>query len=219
MAQRVIVIGDVHGCTRELEKLLQRVAPRTGDDCVFLGDLINRGPDSLGAIDLARSLGAVSLLGNHEHRLRSYRHTRDLSLLKEEDLPTLSQLRASDWDFLEQMPLHLEKKELGMLFVHGGFLPGIPWRKQSADVVTRIQVVDKKGRPLKRTECMKCPIWADLWKGPPYVVYGHTPRDRVYKSEWAMGIDTGCVYGGHLTALILPERRLVQVKALRRYWR
>jgi diadenosine tetraphosphatase ApaH/serine/threonine PP2A family protein phosphatase len=101
--------------------------------------------------------------------------------------------------------------------VHGGFLPGIAWQTQPASVVTRIQVVDRDGRPRKRADCPDAPFWADLWRGPPFVVYGHTPRPEVCERPSSLGIDTSCVYGGHLTACILPERRIVQVKARERY--
>ena len=60
--------------------------------------------------------------------------------------------------------------------------------------------------------------WAERWSGPPFVVYGHTPRPDIFKLKWSVGIDTACVFGGHLTAFILPERRFVQVKARRRYY-
>jgi hypothetical protein len=85
-------------------------------------------------------------------------------------------------------------------------------------VVTRIQAIDTDGKPRKRADAPKAPLWADLWNGPPFVVYGHTPRPEVYKLKWSVGIDTACVMGGHLTAYILPEKRFVQVKARRRYF-
>ena len=62
------------------------------------------------------------------------------------------------------------------------------------------------------------PAWADFWRGPPFVVYGHTPRREIYKLKWSLGIDTGCVLGGRLTAYVLPEKRFIQVKARQRYW-
>ena len=105
-----------------------------------------------------------------------------------------------------------------MVFVHGGFLPNEPWQKQPAEVVTRIQVIDRDGRPRKRADAPDAPSWADLWGGPPFVVYGHTPRPEAYKLKWSIGIDTGCVMGGYLTAYVLPDRRLVQVKARQRYF-
>jgi len=116
------------------------------------------------------------------------------------------------------MALTHEVSELNTVFVHGGFLPNEPWPRQPANIVTRIQVIDDQGRPRKRSDAPAALPWADLWNGPPFVVYGHTPRPEVYKLKWSIGIDTGCVMGGHLTAFILPERRLLQVKARRRYF-
>ena len=72
--------------------------------------------------------------------------------------------------------------------------------------------------PMTATDEPDAPPWADLWGGPPFVVYGHTPRPEIYKLKWSIGIDTGCVLGGYLTAYILPERRTVQVKARQRYF-
>jgi serine/threonine protein phosphatase 1 len=218
MNGRLIAIGDIHGCHLEFAELLARVAPGRDDRLILLGDLVNRGPDSNKVIDLARDHKAVSLLGNHELRLLKYRRTGDRKFLKESDLETHERLRAEHWSFLEAMPLTFEERELNTVFVHGGFLPGEPWQKQPAEVVTRIQVIDRDGRPAKRADKPECPPWADLWSGPPFVVYGHTPRPEIYKLKWSLGIDTGCVMGGHLTAYILPEKRFLQVKARQRYW-
>jgi diadenosine tetraphosphatase ApaH/serine/threonine PP2A family protein phosphatase len=218
MRGRLIAIGDIHGCRLEFSELLERLSPGDADRIVLLGDLVNRGPDSRGVIDLARGCGAVSLLGNHELRLLNYRRTRDRKYAKERDLDTFEALRPQDWSYLEQMPLTFEEPEIGAVFVHGGFLPDKPWRSQPAEVVTRIQVIDAKGGPAKRVDAPDCPAWADLWKGPPFVVYGHTPRSEIYRLEWSAGIDTGCVMGGCLTACVLPGPTFVQVKARQRYF-
>jgi hypothetical protein len=138
--------------------------------------------------------------------------------MKEHDLETFDSLRPDDWAYLESMKLTFEEPELNTVFVHGGFMPGEPWQKQPSEVVTRIQVIDKEGRPRKRADAPDAPSWADLWGGPPFVVYGHTPRPDVYRLKWSLGIDTGCVMGGLLTAYILPERRILQVKARQRYY-
>jgi serine/threonine protein phosphatase 1 len=218
MTGRLIAVGDIHGCHLEFSEMLDLLDLKGGDRLVLLGDLVNRGPDSRRVIDLARSAGALSLMGNHELRLLKFRKTGDPKYMKERDLETFDQLRPEDWAYLEGMPLTFEEPELTTVFVPGGVLPGIPWQKQPAEVVTRIQVVDRDGRPRKRADAPDAPSWADLWGGPPYVVYAHTPRPEVYKLKWSIGIDTGCVLGGHLTALLLPERRLVQVKARQRYF-
>lgn len=218
MNGRLIAIGDIHGCHAEFAELLECLAPTKDDRVILLGDLVNRGPDSSKVIDLARSLHAVSLLGNHELRLLNYRRTQDKEYLKENDEATHARLRPDDWAYLEAMPLTHFVEELDTVFVHGGFVPGVPWRKQAAEVVTRVQVIDKDGRPRKRADCPDCPPWADLWTGPPFVVYGHTPRAEIYKLKWSVCLDTACVMGGHLTAYLLPENRFVQVKARKEYY-
>jgi diadenosine tetraphosphatase ApaH/serine/threonine PP2A family protein phosphatase len=218
MNGRLIAIGDIHGCHAEFAELLTQLALTRDDRLILLGDLVNRGPDSCKVLDLARAYRATALLGNHELRLLKYRKTGDKKYLKEHDLETYSKLQPADWEFLEKMPLTLEEPELNVVFVHGGFLPNEPWHKQPAEVVTRIQVVKRDGRPGKRSDDNDAPPWAELWSGPPFVVYGHTPRPYIYKLKWSAGLDTGCVMGGHLTAYILPEKRFVQVRAKQRYW-
>jgi hypothetical protein len=218
MTGRLIAVGDIHGCHHEFADLLEQLELKGGDRLVLLGDLVNRGPSTTKVLDLARACGALSLLGNHELRLLKYHRTGDRKVVKEHDLETYDTLRPEDWDYLEGMALTYEEPELNTVFVHGGFLPNIPWQKQGADIVTRIQVVDAEGQARKRADSPDSPWWADLWGGPPFVVYGHTPRPEVYKLKWSIGIDTGCVLGGNLTAYILPERRLLQVKARQRYF-
>jgi serine/threonine protein phosphatase 1 len=218
MNGRLIAIGDIHGCHAELAEMFDRLQPQRDDRIVLLGDLINRGPDSCRVLDLARAHRCISLMGNHELRLLKFRRTGDRKYAKEHDLDTFAKLRPQDWSYIEDLPLTFEEPELNTVFVHGGFLPDQPWQKQPAEVVTRIQVVTADGKPAKRSAAPAAPAWADLWNGPPFVIYGHTPREEVYKLKWSAGIDTGCVLGGYLTACVLPERRFVQVKARKAYF-
>ncbi len=215
---RVIAIGDVHGCHEELTDLLGVLSPTADDLLVFLGDLVNRGPDSHACVEIIRRLGATALLGNHELRLLMHRRTGNDALLKDDDRRTIKQLTPKDWAYLENMPLHRHLPEIDTVLVHGGFLPNQAWQSQPASVVTRIQVIDTDGRPRKRAELPDAPFWADLWPGPPFVVYGHTPRHEVYRRPSSIGIDTACVSGGHLTALALPERQVFQVRARAKYY-
>lgn len=218
MNGRIIAIGDIHGCHQEFAEMLSLLNLTKDDRLVLLGDLVNRGPDSCRVLDLARENHAVSLLGNHELRLLNYRRTGDTAFARESDQETFARLRPEDWTYLENMALTHELPELNTVFVHGGFLPNEPWQKQPAQVVTRIQVIDSEGRPRKRADAPEGMPWADQWNGPPFVVYGHTPRPEIYKLKWSVGIDTACAMGGALTAFILPERRFVQVRARRRYY-
>ncbi|MEM9227029.1 MAG: metallophosphoesterase [Verrucomicrobiota bacterium] len=217
----MIAIGDVHGCADELEELLELIAPTVDDCLVFLGDILNRGPDSARVIQQVKSLGnARCLLGNHELRMLRYRHTGDPTVLKDYDWETLRQIGRDDWAYLESLDLTLEFPDLDIVFVHGGFLPDRPWNEQGAEIVTRIQVVDpKNGAYGKRSQISKGVSWAERWKGPPFVVCGHTPREEVYRRPWSLCIDTACVYGGRLTAYDVRSEKFLQVKARKTYVR
>ncbi|MGH7945104.1 MAG: metallophosphoesterase [Opitutaceae bacterium] len=218
MKGRIIAVGDIHGCASEFEALLNKLALTKHDRLILLGDLVNRGPDSSAVIALARQNAHRALLGNHELRLVKYRRTGDPSHLKKSDYDTLRQLNDKDWGYLASMPLTFHLPELNTVLVHAGFLPGRSWRGQPARVVTRIQVVGPDGEPRKRSECPDEPHWSEIWTGPQFVIYGHTPRRDPAVAKWSLGIDTSCVQGGALTACILPERTLVQVPARERYY-
>jgi serine/threonine protein phosphatase 1 len=214
--ERTIVIGDVHGCATELEDLLAELKLKPTDRVIFVGDLVNRGPNTSGVLRIARSIpGARSVLGNHEVRLLEYRRTKNDSRLKSYDRDTLSVLTEEDWKYLHTMEERIELPEFQAVVVHGGFLPGNGWRHQPLSVITRIQVIDDKGEAKKRSECKDGTFWADRWAGPPFVVYGHTPSKQPIRNQWAIGIDTGVAYGGALSAFVFPDRRVVSVPARR----
>jgi len=219
MSGRVIVIGDVHGCIDELQRLIDHLRPGVGDRVICTGDIVNRGPDSRSVLALLSELGAQSVIGNHERRLLQYHATSDPAVLKRGDAATVQQLLPMDWLTLASLPLTIHVPEHNLLIVHGGFLPGTQWRDQPADLVTTLQMVDADGSPRKRGQSPTARPWADFWSGPEFVVYGHTPRPHPYRKPLSIGIDTGCVYGGSLTAIVFPERQLFQVPARRTYFR
>ncbi|MFT4900933.1 MAG: serine/threonine protein phosphatase 1 [Lentimonas sp.] len=218
---RTIAIGDVHGCADEFEELLCELKICEGDRLIQVGDLINRGPDSRRAIELARRYKVEVILGNHELRLLRSRRKNQSKILKDYDMETIRQLGDDDWNFLERFPAHIHDLASDTVFIHGGFLAHKPWRAQSLDITTRIQVIDRNGRAAKRSDAPDGVPWADSWaekrEDNPFVVYGHTPRALVLQRKGSIGIDTGCVYGGHLTAYIIEEARIVQVRAHKAY--
>lgn len=218
---KIYVIGDIHGCRAELEDLLNRLNLGAHDMVVFVGDLINRGPDSSGVLAIARDLpGSYALLGNHELRLLKYHESGDPSVLKDYDWETVPQLNEADWRYLRDLRLTLHFPGLQTVVAHGGFLPKKPWDEQPAEVVTQLQVINRKsGKWGKRAEVSHGVTWMKFWQGPPYVVCGHTPRRKVVRTKWSICIDTGCVYGGKLTAYELTEDRLFQVDARETYVR
>ncbi|MGJ8651626.1 MAG: metallophosphoesterase [Opitutaceae bacterium] len=214
---RTIAIGDVHGCAEEFEELLDALNILEDDRVIQVGDLINRGPDSHRVLELARIYQVEAILGNHELRLLTAREENRPDLLKDYDKVTVDQLTASDWKYLEKLPKLIHQPENDTVFVHGGFIPNRPWQHQPAEIITSIQVIDKNGRAAKRSDAPNAPPWADTWIGSPFVIYGHTPRPNILERPGSIGIDTGCVYGGHLTAYIVEEKSLVQVRARKAY--
>lgn len=214
---RTIAIGDVHGCAIEFEELLEALELQPEDRVIQVGDLVNRGPDSHYVLELAREYKVEAILGNHELRLLAARREKRPELLKYYDPPTVRQLTAADWADLEQLPAYKYDAAIDTVFVHAGFLPDQPWHQQGLDITAHIQVIDANGRAAKRADAPDAPPWADSWHGSPFLVYGHTPRPNVLCRPGSIGIDTGCVYGGHLTAYIIEDQSFVQVRARKTY--
>lgn len=212
---RIFAIGDIHGCLVEFNDLIALIDPDPTDRIVLLGDLINKGPDSLGVLRRAQSLqNCLCICGNHEYRLLRYRETNKKKHLKNSDYQTVKQLDADDWAFLETFHKMVFIEEHNTVLVHGGFVPNRDWQQQSVKMVTHIQNFDPDTHAWgMRAQVPQGVPWAEFWSGPPFVVYGHTARDNVFRRPMSIGIDTSCVYGGHLTAYEITEKKLFQVAA------
>ena len=214
---RTIAIGDVHGCAREFDKLLKKLNPQKSDRIIQLGDLINKGPDSHEAIKIARAYDIQTVMGNHENRMLFAKQEKGQKNLYGYNKNTYNQLSQSDWKYLKQLPEFIYKDRLKIIFVHGGFVPNDPWHSQNLETVTTVQVITKNGLPEKRSYRAKCSLWVNFWKNDEFVIYGHTPRKKVYKKRNTLCLDTGCVYGGKLTAYLVEEKKFVSVSAKKAY--
>ena len=207
---RTIVIGDLHGCHEEALDLLARVGASSSDRVIFVGDLVDRGPKPRECVELAMQHECV--LGNHEekHLQQRRRHARDLT---PDHRRTRSVLGDLHYAWFATLPTHLLLPEHGAAVVHAGALPGLPIAKQDPYHLLHAQCV----RPPERKSYWpsRAPsthtFWTNHWKGPERVIFGHSVLDRPLESEHAFGIDTGCVFGHPLTAVVLPEWRIVQV--------
>ena len=200
---RTIVIGDVHGCASELQDLLTRVAVSTGDHVCFVGDLVARGPDSRAVLRIARELGARSVVGNHEDRLLAARRgdaDRGPERLGPAHASVFRDLDLADWALLEALPMHLDLPEHGLRIVHAGLVPGLPIERQDRALLTRLRSIRDDGSPSARDDGVP---WAARYTGPPHVAFGHNATRGLQLHDHATGLDTGCVYGGGLTALVL----------------
>lgn len=212
---RTIIVGDVHGCRSELEALLDRVAFASGDRLIFVGDLVARGPDSLGVLDVVRRTGAIVVRGNHEQKLLDWRSARNAWMRGEAAAkPPISRmhrdiarsLRPVDWKLLETAPLFVDLPEHGARVVHAGLVPGLAFHAQNPQTLMRIRTVRLQARASrgKRGKAAHV-LWGTVYAGPPQVVFGHNAGPGLQLHAWATGLDTGCVYGGHLTAMVLAD--------------
>jgi hypothetical protein len=100
--------------------------------------------------------------------------------------------------------------------VHGGLVPGVPLEEQRPELMLNLRSITPEGKPSKKVD--NGVPWASLWKGPELIIFGHDAMRGVQRHPHAIGLDSGCVYGQHLTAYVLPEARFYSVKAKRAYW-
>jgi protein phosphatase len=240
------LIGDVHGCGDEIERLLEtlgygwdeRPLDRPGSyrriyrhpegrKAVFLGDLVDRGPRILDTYQLVRHMvdagSALCIPGNHEAKLvRNLRgrdvvvnHGLEQTLAEIERLPTDLRERfcREMADFFDGLISHYVLDDPKLVVAHAGMKVSLQGRASSQVRAFALYgettgETDADGRPVRHN-------WAADDRGQACVVYGHTP---VPEAEWlncTINIDTGCVFGGKLTALRYPERELVSVPAAR----
>jgi polynucleotide kinase-phosphatase len=235
------IVGDVHGCREELETLLQLLgydlirdaAGRTigathqeGRKAVFVGDLVDRGPDSPGVLRLVMGMvaagTAICVPGNHEQKLARKLNGRTVQLTH--GLPeTLAQLSAEPASFTDEVRTFIDGLvshyvlDGGRLVVaHAGLKEAYQGRTSG-----RVRAFALYGETTGETDEYGLPVrypWARDYRGSAAVVYGHTPTP---KPEWinnTICLDTGCVFGGTLTALRWPSRELVAVPAAREYY-
>lgn len=207
---RTIIVGDVHGCCQELEALLARLRFGTGDRLVFVGDLVARGPDSLGVLDVARRTGAIVVRGNHEQKLLDWKQGNEAA---REGVGKLHRdvarsLRPIDWVLLERSPLFVDLPEHEVRVVHAGLVPGTPIEAQQPSTLMRIRTVPARPAQLPG-ETQEHVLWGSRYDGPEHVVFGHNALAGLQLHPFATGLDSGCVYGKRLTAMVLEEGQKV----------
>lgn len=237
------IIGDIHGCADELQALLTRlgyqidwsedrgdrvvtITPPEGRKVVFVGDLVDRGPNSPDALRIAMSMVAAGtaycVQGNHERKLGRWLEGRKVTIAHGLQ-QTIDQLEGQDRALREALPGFLDSLRShvwldgGRLAVaHAGLKEEMIGRgsgavREFALYGETTGEIDEFGLPVRAD-------WAAGYRGKTAVVYGHTP---MLSADWVnntLCIDTGCVFGGKLTALRWPERELVEVPASRTWF-
>ena len=234
------VIGDIHGCRAELETLLERLgyglvrdadgravdARHDGRRAVFVGDLVDRGPDTPGVLRLVMGMvaagNALCVPGNHEHKLaralagRNVQVTHGLAESLAQLAAEPADFRAAVAAFLDSLVSHYVLDGGRLVVSHAGLI-----EKYQGRASGRVRSFCLYGQTTGETDEYGLPVrypWAQEYRGRAMVLYGHTP---VPEPEWinnTLCLDTGCVFGGRLTALRYPERELVSVPAAAVYY-
>ena len=229
-SKQVLVIGDVHGCYKELVELLDRAGVSNNPDAIviFVGDLVNKGPQCKEVLDLVRDIGAYSVRGNHDHRCvtKMIKLREDPNFKLDEKYKWIKGIDDSYIDFFKQLPYTISIPSLNAIVVHGGLVPNVPLNEQCPlhmmtmrNVVTCLDPVTGEFvfDHLVRDNTGQC--WAGLWPGPDHVYYGHDAARGLTKSLYATGLDTRCVYGKKLTGIFLTGNKdIIEVDAKRTYF-
>jgi predicted phosphodiesterase len=226
---RVIVIGDIHGCIDELTLMLDRVSPGANDVVIATGDLVRKGPRPDLCLELWRDRRYLTVIGNNEERLlRSARSLFVRLTLPREDRNVAA--RRDLVNFIAEWPAVIDIPAIGATVVHGGLIPGMTLsvdtvRRHRADLI-RLRYIRRNAagdweRVAKHDHVQTDVLWFDQWQGGRTVLYGHTPVREVRVNKSTIGLDTGCVYGGALSAAIWDRGkwRFESVPALRAYAR
>jgi protein phosphatase len=229
------IIGDVHGCCDELESLLQQLGYTrdegeswghpAGRKAIFVGDLVDRGPrivDTLKTVmAMSRSGSALCVPGNHDIKLKRKLEGRDVTVSHGLDR-TLTELDQESPEFRDEVQTFLDGLVSHYVFDEGRLVVAHAGMKEEMQGRGSAKVRDFAlfGETTGETDEFGLPVrynWASAYRGRASVVYGHTP---VPEPEWlnrTINLDTGCAFGGHLTALRWPEKELVSVAARHTY--
>jgi protein phosphatase len=229
------IIGDVHGCCDELEELLQQLGYVRNDGgawthpegrkAIFVGDLVDRGPrivDTLTTVMAMSQAGsALCVPGNHDIKLKRKLEGRDVTIAHGLDRTLVelerqtAEVRTAVQQFIDGLVSHYVFDEGRLVVAHAGMKEDMQGRGSA-----KVRDFALYGETTGETDEFGLPVrynWANEYRGRACVVYGHTP---VPQPEWlnrTINIDTGCVFGGRLTALRWPEKELVSVAARATY--
>ncbi len=230
------VIGDIHGCFDELMILLHKLGYIEDEDAgmihpngrkpVFLGDLCDRGPKNVDVLRLVmkmvKSGNAIAVPGNHDAKLVKYLSGRNVQLTYGLDV-TADELNKESEDFrneirefLDGLVSHYVLDDGKLVVSHAGIKEQYIGRGS-----TRVRNFCLYGETTGEKDEYGLPVrlnWASEYRGKPTIVYGHTPQLEVQALNGTYCIDTGCVFGGKLTAFRYPEREFVDVNAFEQYY-
>lgn len=214
---RTIFIGDIHGCLTEFREMVEeKIRPALDDRIILLGDLINRGPDSVGVVKYVMEHGFECVMGNHE-----YRYSRKWEQPIWGCAEMRSVLNEEQHTWIKSLPLFIE--DTGFITVHAGLLPGknieeilaLPDGKKT---MTQIRMISPEGQWSELNEYPGGTPWWQHYQGKKPLFYGHwASQGLALARNNTYGLDSGCLYGGFLSAYCLETQELWQVKSKSMY--
>lgn len=209
---RTIVIGDIHGCYEELVRLLEKLTLEGDDRVVAVGDLTVKGPKSRAVLDLlAADSRFSSVIGNHDLALVRRWRGEEVSLTPAQQ-KTFAELETEGDRYFRQLASLPSIINLtSHVVVHAGLRPGIALDDQSIDDLTELRTLGED-----RTSREGTP-WYEVYDGPAIALFGHWPAAKPRLGKYTIGLDTGCVYGGQLTAYNIENGEFFNVDAARAY--
>lgn len=187
------------------------------DHLILAGDMISKGPDSKGVVDLAMKVGASAVRGNHEDRVLKaadmmHKGGKDIEDVNEKDRKLVEELGEKRLRWLKERPVILkvgEIEEMGnVVVVHAGLAPGVELKKQDPGLVMNMRTIGKDGPSEEREGRAWMKAWNKYQEGlrrkeRTTVVYGHDSKRGLRVERWSLGIDTGCLKGGELTGVLV----------------
>jgi len=244
--KRTIVISDIHGCSVELKELLEKLKLTENDAVYSVGDILDKSSAErqIETLDLCLKYNIINIEGNHDNKQNRWRkHEKNKELtgknnpmtsVSETNLEVYRMMTPEHIEYLDKAPATIMLNEQNTMLVHGGLLPlaSVPLEKQlkkrrseimrlrwlDNDTLKFVPLIGSLDQPPHTT------LWSQLWDGPFNVVYGHIahsltdPRIDVREDGIkTVGIDTGCVIGGRLTAYVLETEEVIQVQSKELY--
>lgn len=230
---RTICVGDIHGCLDEFDELIKKLEYNpTHDRMILLGDLIDRGENSVGVVSRAREMDLECVMGNHEHKFIKWYKSVGTKNDVYDSRPHYTEFSDEDVNYIFRMSDYIKIGDT--IIVHGGLKPGIPLDKQKREDLYYVRYMDdhhkfvslKKINQAGSKEAVGAHFWTEFYDGTYDIVYGHNVHDlekirideHPHTGKKCYGIDTGACFGGSLTALILETKEVVQVKSKKIYY-
>lgn len=245
---RKIIFGDVHGCIDEFNELLDSLKLSPTDEVYSIGDLIDRGPDSAAVVCKCKELSEYCtfhlILGNHEEKFLRYLHHLEtksgleVQMKGTDDFPPLmAGIGESEIQLLKKACYTMRMEENNLVLVHGGLSESLkfpfpetyqygvhsPKTFKGLDLLTKVRYLTPEGKFVSlNEESENDRYWADIYSGSfGHIFFGHQPflQESPKQFPFATCLDTGCVFGGWLSAVIIDgaSRAFVSVKARKEY--